>query len=69
LLFCEEADRRSNFFVFFEERQAKKEEKGRKGREKAQKNLMKNDRTNSSHGDIFTIVVVVVRGGRCVVYY
>ena len=32
-------------------------------------NLMKNDRTNASHGDIIIIlVVIIVREGRFVVY-
>jgi len=47
----DEAERRSNFF--------------RKRRKKF-KNLLKNDRTNASHGDI--IIIIIVRMGRFVVY-
>ena len=47
----EEGQRRSNFF-FFEET-------------KKVQNLLKNDRTNASHGDT---IIIIVRKGRFVAY-
>ena len=51
----DEAERRSNFFYLNIEETKKVQ------------NLLKNDRTNASHGDII-IIIIIVRMGRFVVY-
>ena len=51
-----EGQRRSNFFYLNIIEETKKVQ-----------NLLKNDRTNASHGDII-IIIIIVRMGRFVVY-